>query len=1443
MRKKQISLLIAYLIFFTSLFSFCEIKPIYSEDKAEYIIISEDQYLESTKSWRNFLIEELGKTVLSFPISELFKSSDNELEKCKLLKDFIKDSYDLKGAHYFLLVGSQIPYMKLYPDGLNSKLLKVPYIYSDLFFSDFSSKWDFDGDGIYGEIDDDRIQLKPEVRIGRLPFSSQETIENYFKRAISSYIGEKNNSALFAASFQQFEHMVSNKYESKIDNADFCENIIKDIDKSYNCYRLYESDGIQSSKWIYKSDCCLSKSSINNYLVDTNPLIACFNLKGDAKSLFKTYWTKDINKNSLADTEEVKDEIVFDGASALDVSSNTFFFSVQAPSLWQEGNNNLSIDVLSKTGLIFGGNSIDISELDPSSEINYEILSFWLKEIFNKTEIGEALNNTISKYSEFYKNSKQTDKVKVVSALYSLSFIGDSMLSLDGKNQIKNNKYRYTSYLINETLINSTEKKEIKNREVLPNPPSLEKVELNRKIFSIDPIEFSKSHNGNGFYCTKDGGIVIASSIPVRNGYRFCVLKYKSDGSKEWEYIPNMKAEGGKSETGYGAAFDIIERREFEGYIAVGFLEQQDSGGNKDKDVCIIVLDNNGVELYRSKYGTLSQNKCRGHCDDCALNIVPLKSGEYIVSGYQMSDGLTYSLYIATLFPNGGIKNQYNRAVVINNLGEQIYSGPQPYTRIKQIDENYILMYVEKYNTLILTNNNFEEAIMKVFFPFDKYNFPDMVYFEKKDNRVSSELKGKMIFCYENSLFSLEVSGEQDTEGKITPIKSFPGCFKCLNIFKQDNGVYLLCKVDNSSFYLIKFDFMLNFLWKIDLHETLQQKSYNPYYSSYFFETFSPKLEILEDNRIKLNQILANWLKNSVSTNDYSLIDCTFEIPYELRKPKLNVAAKTFYSLSPILIGNKVYFSFRISNIGGGKIDIQLNPDSPDMVAEVYPQKLSCSQSEDCLLLVDLSNYKIGKYERSIDILNKNNPNDHSILKILFEIKDLEPLLEISTDVVDFGTIKEGEIIDKNIIFSNKGGGNINLKLITDQDWVNVDPIEITIGKNDEKQVKVTTKFKNEMDGEFESSIRVYSNNEFLKSIMIKINFLHSKPVISIFSNDENFDTGNKFEFGKINISDFIKGSFSIKNAGTGTLTGTIVNKNEILDLKPIGSFSLKESESIEISFMIDCRILKPDIYDISISIESNDKNEEIYFHWIVLPPMPEFEPKSFNIEKVIQNRKIELVVKIKNIIGNVKMIVNTNTFWISLPEQEITINSNQDYKFKIDTNELPIGKHFGEIYFSFVFVPSELDYIELGKFKLPIEINVEPDKLVIELWIGKNKALVNGVPKNIDPDDLSITPMIVNNITMVPLRFVGENLGAIVQWNNSEQSIYLNFADRKLEIRLFVNKKYAYVNGKKYELQTPPIIIKSRVFVPIRFISEAIGAKVDWNSKQQKITITCLNE
>jgi len=60
----------------------------------------------------------------------------------------------------------------------------------------------------------------------------------------------------------------------------------------------------------------------------------------------------------------------------------------------------------------------------------------------------------------------------------------------------------------------------------------------------------------------------------------------------------------------------------------------------------------------------------------------------------------------------------------------------------------------------------------------------------------------------------------------------------------------------------------------------------------------------------------------------------------------------------------------------------------------------------------------------------------------------------------------------------------------------------------------------------------------------------------------------------------------------------------------------------------------------------------------------------------------------------------------------------------------------------------------------------------VIELWIGKAEALVNGSPVLIDPENPLVKPEILSGRTMLPLRFVGENLGAEVQWHGADRSI-----------------------------------------------------------------------
>jgi len=127
-------------------------------------------------------------------------------------------------------------------------------------------------------------------------------------------------------------------------------------------------------------------------------------------------------------------------------------------------------------------------------------------------------------------------------------------------------------------------------------------------------------------------------------------------------------------------------------------------------------------------------------------------------------------------------------------------------------------------------------------------------------------------------------------------------------------------------------------------------------------------------------------------------------------------------------------------------------------------------------------------------------------------------------------------------------------------------------------------------------------------------------------------------------------------------------------------------------------------------------------------------------------------------------------------------------------------------------------------------------ENLVIILSIGNIKAYVAGVEKQVDPP-----PYIRNGSTLVPLRFIGESFGARIDWlpnlGNGTISILLDGNNISLELRNTI----AIVNGKNVKLLTPPEITKGRTFVPLRFIAEAFGADVNWESKTQIITITLI--
>ena len=63
-----------------------------------------------------------------------------------------------------------------------------------------------------------------------------------------------------------------------------------------------------------------------------------------------------------------------------------------------------------------------------------------------------------------------------------------------------------------------------------------------------------------------------------------------------------------------------------------------------------------------------------------------------------------------------------------------------------------------------------------------------------------------------------------------------------------------------------------------------------------------------------------------------------------------------------------------------------------------------------------------------------------------------------------------------------------------------------------------------------------------------------------------------------------------------------------------------------------------------------------------------------------------------------------------------------------------------------------------------------------ILLWIDKPKAKVNGVEKWIDPDNHDVRPIIINGRTMLPIRFVGENMGCLVGWDGKTRTVSLTY-------------------------------------------------------------------
>ncbi len=116
-------------------------------------------------------------------------------------------------------------------------------------------------------------------------------------------------------------------------------------------------------------------------------------------------------------------------------------------------------------------------------------------------------------------------------------------------------------------------------------------------------------------------------------------------------------------------------------------------------------------------------------------------------------------------------------------------------------------------------------------------------------------------------------------------------------------------------------------------------------------------------------------------------------------------------------------------------------------------------------------------------------------------------------------------------------------------------------------------------------------------------------------------------------------------------------------------------------------------------------------------------------------------------------------------------------------------------------------------------------------LVIGSTTAYAGESSYKIDT-----APFLHNSRTYVPVRFVAERLGANVAWDKRKHTVTITKGDRT--IRWVVGQKQATVNGKAVAFDAPPLLRNQRTFVPVRFVSELLASDVEYVSSYRSVLI-----
>ncbi len=157
------------------------------------------------------------------------------------------------------------------------------------------------------------------------------------------------------------------------------------------------------------------------------------------------------------------------------------------------------------------------------------------------------------------------------------------------------------------------------------------------------------------------------------------------------------------------------------------------------------------------------------------------------------------------------------------------------------------------------------------------------------------------------------------------------------------------------------------------------------------------------------------------------------------------------------------------------------------------------------------------------------------------------------------------------------------------------------------------------------------------------------------------------------------------------------------------------------------------------------------------------------------------------------------------------------------------------DAYGTILYLKAQLYGVE-GFDAKPVDIYADAASTLEEsivLQIANSTAMVNGSLVKIDPKDNRVTPLLWGNKTLLPVRFVSENLGAKVSFDNSTGIDIVTVVQGDKTIVMELGKNEIMINGTAQAVEEPAQIIGDRTFLPVRDLCEALGMSVYWGDSE----------